>query len=196
MFVCTNQLNRAESLLADIEKIKTPDMIPISSNECIRICIEDDFSPQNIFEQCVSKILLNVYFSRQEVNCIPIHLQREMYASSSGDDKRECKQARSPDTKHLEKEFVMVAIEPFLYYLQYRSATESHKQKVAIRQLLQYCKQCFCVSERLTCLVTFWNLSIECLVRLMSTSFPYKFNLVTMLHIGICFDFFDNTCTE
>ncbi|KAH3798853.1 hypothetical protein DPMN_152456 [Dreissena polymorpha] len=145
MFACTKQFNRAESLLAKVESIITPDMALASTTQFIKIRIEDAFCPPIAFLQCMSKLLFDVYFTRHEANCVSMHLQYEMYATSSDGDTHN----RSLDTDDLDMANAIVSPVPFLYYLQYLSARQRNEQKVAKSKLEKYCTQCvYGVTER------------------------------------------------
>ncbi|KAH3829836.1 hypothetical protein DPMN_103065 [Dreissena polymorpha] len=131
MLVCTQQYEKAESLLNEV--YIAPDMVEFSlfldDFKALgkQVKIAKSISPLNIMMDCSRKIVTPVSFSRKESHCLPKHLVYEMYRRNAGTSKSE-----------YWKDNALINARPFLFYLQYLSSRHTHAKQVYVLNIEKY----------------------------------------------------------
>ncbi|KAH3829783.1 hypothetical protein DPMN_103011 [Dreissena polymorpha] len=136
MLVCTRQFEKAESLLEHAEKNIKADMVEISlfrMNQFRFFNLKHFSTPAELYMACLSKFILNVRFSIHDINCVPKHIVYEIYRRT------EDYNGGYDDIEVSPMDYAVIDAKPFLYYLQYMSATDAKKKQAAATKLRQYC---------------------------------------------------------
>ena len=138
MLVCINDYDRAVTLLKDIESMITPDMVQFSMIqnghffERMMAGAHTSLTPNKMFQMFATNIMMDVIFTRHEINCAPSHLIYEMYGRFiSVDD-------RSPHNLPNFMQFALIDAKPFLYYLKYLAHRDAEGKHAALDQLNNY----------------------------------------------------------
>ncbi|KAH3854884.1 uncharacterized protein LOC127870838 [Dreissena polymorpha] len=138
MLVCINDYDRAVTFLKDIESMITPDMVQFSMIqnghffERMMAGAHTSLTPNKMFQMFATNIMMDVIFTRHEINCAPSHLIYEMYGRFiSVDD-------RSPHNLPNFMQFALIDAKPFLYYLKYLAHRDAEGKHAALDQLNNY----------------------------------------------------------
>ncbi|KAH3814719.1 hypothetical protein DPMN_143228 [Dreissena polymorpha] len=144
MLVCTRQYEHACALLETIENMIASGVNEISELSKLNIDVKHESdqrsskcSSKEILMKYAAKNIFPIVFFRSEIKCVPVHLINEKDRAIT-DDEIKCAYVKigSRFINHVFK----ADAKAFLYYLQYMSANNIDKKKIAFEKLSDYCE--------------------------------------------------------